>query len=64
MFDLLDAGATNLFELGCQSVRLIKLLHVVAASYAFADEKNVWHCSPTRHMCQKILELWAQWMQV
>lgn len=64
VIDLLDAGATNFLELACQRVRLVELLHLVAASYALADEEHVRHGSPARHMCEEFLEFGAQWVEV
>jgi hypothetical protein len=54
MLDFGDAGTANLLE----------LCHIVAASYAFADEQNVWYSSPARHMRQKSLKLRAKRMDV
>jgi hypothetical protein len=64
MLDFGDAGTANLLELARKSISFVELCHIVAASYAFADEQNVWYSSPARHMRQKSLKLRAKRMDV
>jgi hypothetical protein len=64
VFDFGDACATDFFELACESVRLIELLHIVTASYALADEKDVRYRPPARHVREKSLKLRAQRVEV
>lgn len=51
MLDVCDSTAAGLLECAHESVSLVELLHVVAASYAFADKKNVRYSPPARHVC-------------
>jgi hypothetical protein len=56
MLDLCDASAANLLELAGERVRLVELLHLAAASYALADEKDVRYSAPASHVLQQVLE--------
>ena len=64
MFDFGDPTATSLFECADESVGLIELLHVVSASYAFADKKDVRYRSPAGHMCEQLLQFCAEGLNV
>jgi hypothetical protein len=64
MLDFGNSSAANLLELACQSVSLIQLCHIIATSYAFADEQNVRHSSPAGHVCQESLKLRAKRVDV
>lgn len=56
MLDVRDSTATGLLECAHESVGLVQLLHVVAASYTFADKKDVRYRPPACHVCQQVLE--------
>jgi hypothetical protein len=59
MLDLCDATATNFLDLGHQGIRLVELLHVVAAANALAHEQDVGYCPSAGALMQEGLQLFA-----
>jgi hypothetical protein len=59
VLDLGDATAANLLDLSHQGISLVKLLDIVAASYAFGHEKDVGYCPSARGLMQEGLQLCA-----
>lgn len=55
-----DAGPAQALERVDQLVRLVELLHVVAAADALALHQDVGHCAPARHLRERVLQLGAQ----